>query len=109
MKTRFVYYSSMFVLILGLAVSFRADAQAHGGDPLENPTPVDCASECNLSAYQAYWLGCRCGSNVWDPVSCKECQEENSATCLDIEWNGAGGCHYQNGMCFGWGTCIYTG
>jgi len=106
---RIARVGTILFFIVSLAVSFRVEAQAHGGDPEVPPTSTDCASECASDAFQAYWTNCRCGNDTWNPVRCYECQNDSADGCIDKPMSGAGQCLYDNGKCYGWGTCTYTG
>lgn len=104
-----VRLSTTPLFVVGLAVSFRADAQAHPPDPDVPPTSTDCASECVLSPFNAYWLGCRCGGEGWGLMKCRECASQTSSTCSEFYGEGADSCYFENGKCYGWGSCHYTG
>jgi len=104
-KVKSGLFCSLFLLVIGLAVSPRA--YAVDVEVEHQQTPSDA---CTQDPFQAYWSGFLCGNNVWNPVNCNECVTTSSETgCQDVESNGAGGCVHDNGKCYGWGNCTHTG
>lgn len=80
----------------------------------ENGNPIPCEQDpgpsmCANDPFEAYWSGYVCGNSVWNPVSCSDCVNASSDGCITKPSDGAGGCFYQNGQCYGWGSCHYTG
>lgn len=106
MKTRFMVVGTLLVLILGVAVS--PSAYAYNGPPEQQITPSDA---CANDPFAAYWeYGFQCGGESWSPMTCAECNGTDSdAGCAYSESDGAGTCVFENGQCYGWGSCHYTG